>query len=280
MKKIWVHTLVKNEERYLWYAVMSVIDCVDKVLIWDTGSTDKTVEITKRLQKKYPRKIEFKEIGEVNIDKFTSIRQQMLDETKSDWVFILDGDEVWWDNSIKRIVDTIQKQGDKLETIVNPYYNIVGDIYHYQEKKAGRYKIDEKVGHNTIRAMNRKIPGLHLEKPHGTQGFFDKDGKLVQDRSSKKRVHINAPFMHFTHMIRSVTLTKDLDVPKRKIKHKIEIGEEFPVDFYYPEVFFRPRPIEVFSPWNRMGCNYYTKALILTPLRKIKRRIIHGKTGY
>lgn len=280
MKSIWVHTLVKNEEKYLWYAVMSVIDYVDKILIWDTGSTDKTVEIIKKLQKKYPHKIEFKEIGEVDIDEFTSVRQQMLDETKSDWVLIIDGDEVWWDDSIRKVVGVIQKEGDNLETIVNSYYNIVGDIYHYQEKKAGRYGIDGKVGHLTIRAMNRKIPGLHLEKPHGTQGFFDDKGKLIQKRLSRYRKHIDALFMHFTHMIRSSTLEKDLNVPKRRIKHKTEIGERFPLDFYYPEAFFKSKPKIVFSPWDKMDKKYYLKALIQTPLRKIKRRVIHGKVGY
>jgi glycosyltransferase involved in cell wall biosynthesis len=280
MKSIWVHTLVKNEEKYLWYAVMSVIDYVDKILIWDTGSTDKTIEIIKKLQKKHPRKIEFKEMGEVDIDEFTSVRQQMLDETKSDWVLILDGDEVWWDDSIRKVIDTIQKEGGNLETIVTSYYNIVGDIYHYQEKKAGRYGIDGKVGHLTIRAMNRKIPGLHLENPHGTQGFFDGKGKLIQERSRDKRKSIDAPFMHFTHMVRSSSLEKDLNVPKRKIKHKTEIGERFPLDFHYPEVFFKPKPKIVFSPWDKMEKNYYLKALVQTPLRKIKRRVIHGKVGY
>ena len=280
MKKIWANTLVQNEERYLWYAVTSVIDYLDKILIWDTGSTDKTVEIIKILQKKYPRKVEFKEIGEVDIDKFTSVRQQMLDETKADWVLILDGDEVWWDDSIKEVIETIQKLGDNLETIINSYYNVVGDIYHYQEKKAGKYKIDGKTGHLTIRAMNRKIPGLHLENPHGTQGFFDDKGKLIQERGRDNRKHIDAPFMHFTHMIRSSNLENDLNVPKRKIKRKIEIGNKFPLDFHYPEAFFKPKPRIVPSSWSKMNRNYFLKAIVYTPLRKIKRRIIHGKTGY
>ena len=204
----------------------------------------------------------------------------MLDETKSDWALILDGDEVWWNDSIRKIVKTIQKEGDKLETIVNSYYNIVGDIYHYQEKKAGRYSIDGKVGHLTIRAMNMKIPGLHLENPHGTQGFFDGKGKLIQERPRKKRKFIDAPFMHFTHMVRSSTFEKDLDVPKRKIKQKIEIGESFPLDFHYPEVFFRPKSDIVPSSWSTMSKDYFIKALIQTPLRKFKRRVWQGKTGY
>jgi hypothetical protein len=86
--------------------------------------------------------------------------------------------------------------------------------------------------------------------------------------------------MHFTHMVRSSTLEKDLDVPKRDIKQKIEIGKSFPLDFHYPEAFFKPRPNVVLSPWGKMDRDYYIKALIQTPLRKFKRRVWQGKTGY
>ena len=48
--KIWAHTLVKNEEKFVWYSVMSIISHVEKVLLWDTGSTDNTPEILKELK--------------------------------------------------------------------------------------------------------------------------------------------------------------------------------------------------------------------------------------
>ena len=76
------HTLVKNEERYLWFAVTSVIEYLDKLLLWDTGSKDNTVKIAKELQNKYPNKIDFKEVGEVDISEFTSVRKEMLDQTR------------------------------------------------------------------------------------------------------------------------------------------------------------------------------------------------------
>ena len=107
-KNIWVHTLVKNEEKYLWYAVMSVADFVDKVLLWDTGSSDKTVEIIKQIQNIKGDKVEFKEVGEVDPEEFTKVRQQMLQQTKSDWFMILDGDEVWWEKSIKEVHEDIK----------------------------------------------------------------------------------------------------------------------------------------------------------------------------
>ena len=52
-------SLVKNEERFLWYAINSILPFVDKIMIWDTGSTDKTVEILKLITSP---KISFKEV--------------------------------------------------------------------------------------------------------------------------------------------------------------------------------------------------------------------------
>jgi hypothetical protein len=278
--RIWAQTLVKNEEKYVWYAVTSVVDHVDKVMLWDTGSTDKTPEIIGELIKKYPGKIEFKEVGEVDPLRFTEIRQQMLNEMEDDWLLIVDGDEIWWEDSIKELTLFIRESGIEYESIISPNYNIVGDIYHYQEESAGRYQIDGRVGHVNIRATSLKIPGLHFDKPHGSLGLFDGNGKLIQERDKKKRAFINAPYMHFTNMIRSSNREYDLLVPKRKIKLKYEIGNSFPKDFYYPEAFFKPRPDSIESPWKIMTPSFETRAFIETPLRKIKRRIWQGKAGY
>jgi glycosyltransferase involved in cell wall biosynthesis len=280
---IWVHSLVKNEERYIWFSVMSVINYVDKVMIWDTGSTDRTVEIIKKIQKtkEGKQKILFREVGEVDIDRFTTVRQEMINETKSDWIVLVDGDEVWWDLAIAELTDILRKKGDELESIVSRYHNVVGDIYHYQEEAAGKYEIDGKRGHITIRAMNREIPGINVSRPHGQQGFFDGLGKLIQERSSKQRLHLmKTAYIHFTHLPRSFDLNADLRVPKRRRKLKHELGKSFPLDFYYPEVFFRKRPKIVSCPWRRMNSSFYFRSAILTIPKKVKRRITRGSVGY
>lgn len=273
MNKIWGNTIVKNEDRFIWFALMSVIDYLDKILVFDTGSSDKTIEIIKEVIKRKPGKIFFREIGNVDEKSFTKARQKMLDQTKSDWLFILDGDEIWWEKSIKRIVSTINQQGDELDLIVNPYYSVVGDIYHYQEEAAGDYHLFGKKGHLNIRAINRKITGLHLENPYGQEGYYDEQGNKVQDRDQLRQIYLDAPYLHFSNIQRSTLPGGDRRVMQRQRKIRHEMGIKFAEDFKYPEVFYRERPEIVASPWGKMSTSFKIRSAFETPLRKIKRRL-------
>lgn len=283
MKKpsITAHTMVKNEARFVWYAVMSVIDHVDKVLLWDTGSTDGTVEICKEIKKLRGTKVDFRQIDQSDILDFTRARREMLEATTTDWFLMVDADEVWWDDSIRKVVDVIKSsKGRELESIVVPTINVVGDMYHYQEEAAGNYHLAGRVGHLNLRGVNRNIPGLSSDKPHGTWGWTDGEGKMIQDRSSKKIKYIDAPYLHATFLERSGFGSGDKVTPKRAKKLKHEIGLEFPLDYFYPEVFFRPRPSIVASPWRAMDRVFKMRAFIETPLRKFKRRVLPKKVGY
>ena len=269
-KTVTAHCLVKNEERFIWYSINSIINHVDKVMLWDTGSRDLTWEIAKEIKRMYSSKVDLREGGEVDPESFTLVRQRMLEETKSDWFLVVDGDEVWWKESIERLIETINKQGDTLESIIVPFYTLVGDIYHYQVEAAGRYLIDGRRGHLTIRAINRKIPGLCVKNPYGQEGYFDESSKPIQERSPKKRKFLDTPFMHLTHLARSPA-NLDRNVPLRAAKFKYEVGRVFSYDFYYPEVFFKPRPKFVPSVWEKMESSFVAKSAILAFPRKVKR---------
>lgn len=264
-KKIWAHTIVYNEENFIWFAIMSVVDYVDKVLVWDSGSTDKTVEIINEIRKIKGDKIEFKEVGSVDKFQFTKMRQSMLNASICDWILVLDGDEIWWEDSIKRVVDEIHKKGTKIEGIVVPMVVPVGDIYHFQEEKAGCYHLLGRMGHLNLRAISKKIPGLHVDWPYGGESYLDENNKLVQER--EKVIFLDTPYLHVTHLKRSSSKSK-----AHKFKH--EIGERFPVDFKFPEVLYNPYPKIVPSPWVKITGGEFIKSYLLTPLRKIKRRIL------
>ncbi len=277
---ITAHCLVKNEAKFIWYSVMSIINHVDKVLLWDTGSTDGTQDIVHEIEKFGKNKVEFREYGSVTPETFTIVRQEMLDATKTDWFIVVDGDEIWWEDSIKEVIKVISDKGKVIESIVVPTVNLVGDIFHYQEEAAGNYELAGKRGHLNLRGVNRKIPGLHSFGPHGTWGWVDAQNKMIQDRSQDKIIFVDAPYLHATHLGRAKDRAKEKDVPKREIKRKYELGVSFPLDFYYPEVFFRPRPKIVFSVWEKMDKTFSSRALLATPLRKIKRKVLPKRVGY
>lgn len=275
------HCLVKNEARFVWFAVMSVVNHVDKVLLWDTDSTDGTLDIVQEI-KKTPAargKVDFREYREVTPTTFASARQEMLDKTETDWFFVVDGDEIWWEDSIKKVVYAIRERGEDVESIVVPTVNLVGDIFHYQEEAAGKYQLAGRRGHFNLRAVNRRIPGLASFGPHGQWGWVDKEGKMIQYRNPEKVLFVDAPYLHATNVPRAASIRGEHEVPKRAMKRKYELGIPFPRDFYYPEVFFRPKPKIVPSPWEKMSRGFITRAFFETPVRKIKRRLIN-KVGY
>lgn len=279
-RNLYAHCLVKNEERFLWYSVSSVINFVDKILIWDTGSTDNTLKIIDLLRKKYPEKIVFKNYGSVDSETFFKARQDMLDNTNSDWFLVLDADEIWWDDSIRKLTSFILKDKGKNESIVVPTINLIGDIFFFLEEKAGRYKFGKRKGHYNLRAIRRNISGLKSFGKHGVWGWVDENGKMIQDRNQEKIVFLDTPYLHASFLQRGGTIKDDKKVVKRLKKFKYELGEKFPLDFYYPEVFFKARPEIVPSVWKSTDFKYKLRASIETPFKKIKRRIYYGKTGY
>lgn len=278
--KICVHTLFKNEVNWLWYSVSSVVDHVDRVMLWDTGSTDGSYEIAKLLKNKYPDKIELKQVGEVTAEEFPKIRQQMLEETKEDWILVVDADEVWWNDAITKLVETIKRNKD-LEMIISKNINPVGDIFHVLPNSDGKYKIDEHEGFVNIRAMNTEIVGLHASGAHGVQGYYDANNSLIQNRDKDKKVYLDQGYLHLTNLKRSGFSEMEKDVPKRSKKHKFDLGVPVSLNFYYPEVFFQDRPLEIASPWQTRSLDFVAISLLQKPFKIVKRVLgLNKKYGY
>lgn len=271
--KIIVHFLVKNEENFVWYALNSVLPHVDKVMVWDTGSEDKTVEIIKSINSP---KIEFQEKGTVDANSFTDIRNQMLKETDKDkfgWLMILDGDEIWPNSSLLEVEKYLASHTQTQAVFVNTW-NMVGDIFHKQPKSAGHYHIKGKTGHLSLRFINlRQVPNLKVDLPHGQQGYFS-NNTLIQELPRVD--YLNTYYIHTTHLRRS---SLDNSTLKRSLKRKYELGDK--VDRKaLPDVFFVKRPAIVPDVTHRMDLLTFLKSLILTIPRRLRRKLITLKEGY
>jgi len=273
--RVTAHCLVKNEQRWVWFALMSVLDFVDEILVWDGSSTDATAKVVAQITSP---KINYRRIRIQDPAGHTRARQQMLESTTSDWFIILDGDEVWWRDSLKNLISAIIANPAK-SAIISPFYNAVGDIFHYQPPRSVHYRIHEFFGAFTIRAVNRRLPSLRVANPHGRQEYRTREYSL-QGLPRDRLLFVDHPFLHLTHLSRSASRSLDRVVLKRSFKFRYELGRSFPSDFVFPEVFYLPRPALVDSPFTHRSLTYAAAASVFTPLRFLKSKVTHFPEGY
>jgi ADP-heptose:LPS heptosyltransferase/glycosyltransferase involved in cell wall biosynthesis len=85
--------IVKNEEKDLINCLSSIKDHVDEMIILDTGSTDKTVELATEFgakvfhSKKFSSETEYKDFN------FAEARNEALNHANGDWLFWMDADD-------------------------------------------------------------------------------------------------------------------------------------------------------------------------------------------
>lgn len=255
--RIVAHMMVKNEP-WAWYALQSVLPWVDQVMVVDTGSTDGTDAILENVK---DSKIDFCRRTANNPSEVSECRQEMLRRTKGDWLFLVDGDEIWPEFALNA---TMVKLSATAKFVISSYRNAVGDIYHYQEQAAGRYQIGPFKGHVTIRFFNLSL-NLHYQGVYPLEGLYTSDGTAVIDLYTNEPL-IPAPYLHLTHLHPSAKAIHNRS-------HKQELGLSMENDFEYPKAFYLPHPSHVPDIWQKRSSKYLVNALWQTPLKFIKRRI-------
>ena len=229
---ITVHTIVCNEDRFVKAALTSVLVRreVSRVLVWDAGSRDKTVE--RILSIKDPR-IEFRELGRVDRKKMVQYRNEQIQKTKTPWFMLVDGDEIWPRKNLELLISAIQPASLSTVAFVCRTRNVVGDLYHYLSDSKGRYQIGPWTGHLNIRAI-RNIRGLTVNGEYPNE-WYELEGKKIQDfsecakdgplrtrRTVLKRClqFVDTWYLHMTHLRRSSSLMAELATIDRLKKRK------------------------------------------------------------
>lgn len=267
--QITAHMVVKNEDRFIWYAISSVLPYVGRFLIFDTGSTDKTVDIINSFGSK---RIEFQSKIAEDAKDISDLRQEQIEKTESDWFWMVDGDEVYTKSLCKEIIEAVEKDGKKLEGIVVGRYDLLGDIYHYQDESVGTYDLFGRQGHFVLRLINKKnIPGLHMEGVYPYESYYDKDRQEVIHHLSSRFRFTSGRLFHAMYLPRSSQGT-NLSTTFHRKKYKIELGHRFSDDILYPEVFTKKRPTFVPDVTNKRSVLYEIGACLITPIKMLKRK--------
>jgi len=101
--------IVKDEEVMLESCLKSIQNA-DEIIICDTGSTDKTIEIAK----KYTDKVFTDYIWN---DNFAEARNHANSKATGDWILVIDADETLEKNGIKKIKDILKELPDKYDSL-------------------------------------------------------------------------------------------------------------------------------------------------------------------
>lgn len=261
--------VVKNEDRFIWYAISSVIKYVDTLLIADTGSTDDTVKVIRSFKNK---KIKFSEHSIKTPFDISKIRQNQIESTSTDWFWIVDGDEIYSEALISEIINIINHEKNHFEGIVVRRHDLLGDIYHYQDNTAGYYQMLGEKGHFALRLINKSKTSVHLEGVYPYEGYYDQDGKEIINHP-RNNFYFTKGFLHHAMYLKRSSIAANLKDTSNRQKFKYENGLKLDLD-KIPDIFFSRKPGFVSNVSEKRSLFYNLISSVLTPLKKFKRNLI------
>jgi glycosyltransferase involved in cell wall biosynthesis len=153
--KISLCMIVKNEEHCLRRCLESVKNCVDEMIIVDTGSTDRTVEIAES----YNARI-YHDSWE---NDFSKHRNQSLSYATGDWILQLDADEEIFPEDSQKLKEIIED--GKADCYHCRFYDIKKDgtihgiFYLVRLFRNGLGMCYERKVHNQLRTQGREVYG-------------------------------------------------------------------------------------------------------------------------
>ncbi|WP_035589107.1 glycosyltransferase family 2 protein [Hippea jasoniae] len=225
-------TMVKNEEEFVGYVIMSMYDYVDEIIVVDGGSEDGTVDIIQYIMKELDKdnKITYwQDLRPKN--ELIHTRNDMIKACKGKWILRLEGDEVYSDENAKKVREYIEKGiiKDSVLSVGWPYYFFVNDINTI---------VPVGEPHTFATIMIKNVEGIHAahhdrggNETFYDEGWFDKDGKEVS---------IWHPKDNPTQRIKDIAIHHYAGF-KRTTRHKDYMlkCKKVPFKEGHPEVFLR-----------------------------------------
>lgn len=118
--KISACMIIKNEEQNIEKCIKSYIEVVDEIIVVDTGSTDRSVEIAKSLG----AKVYFFEWK----SDFSAAKNYAISKVSGEWIIFLDADEFFAEGLSKNIPQIIKMYSKQdIDVILCKMYNIDED---------------------------------------------------------------------------------------------------------------------------------------------------------
>ena len=162
--------IVKNEESSLPQCLGSIKDVVEEMIILDTGSTDKTMQVAKD----FGAQVESFSWR----DDFAAARNQALSYAQGEWVLVLDADEVL----TQEIIPSIQ------QAITNPHHLVINLVRQEVGASQSPYSL--------ISRLFRRHPEIKFTRPY--HAIIDDSVAQIQQQERKWKV-VNLPSVGILH---------------------------------------------------------------------------------
>lgn len=210
MNKITLCLIAKNEENNIKRCIDSIYDFVDEIIVTDTGSTDKTKEIVKLIDKCKLYEFEW-------INDFSAARNYCLSKVTTDYWMWLDCDDVIKEDDLKILMD-LKKDIHK--------HQIISMDYDY-----GFDNEDYLTGKPTLTLVRNRIfkTSLGCKWHDRIHEYVDTNGAVYKTKAkvSHTRTHSNG--------------TRNLDIFKEMITNNEEFSDRSQYycakEFYYNGIY-------------------------------------------
>jgi tetratricopeptide (TPR) repeat protein len=149
--------IVKNEEKSLPQCLNSVKEVVDEMVILDTGSTDKTVEVAQKLG---ARVYHFQWGND-----FAQARNESLKYVRGEWVLVLDADEMLIPEIVPLIRQTIIDKNNLAINLVRQEVGAVQSPYSLVSRLF-RHRQEVKFSHPYHAMVDESLQALLQHEPN------------------------------------------------------------------------------------------------------------------
>ena len=197
--------IVKDEEEMLPKCLAAVKDAVDELIVVDTGSTDRTVEIAESFGAKV---LHHEWTGD-----FSAARNVSFDAATGDWVMYLDADEVLVTEDVERLRALSQRTWREAFYLVETNFTgdlADGDALTHNALRVFRNRDEYRFDGILHEQIANKLPAFNPERLEATSVRIEHYGYLatVRDAKEKSRRNIElleqqvkdgqtGPFLHF-----------------------------------------------------------------------------------